>query len=233
MMVVPNANEAFLPLPDEMLVNLSESYDIILSLLDNFHNYFTNQGQMSTQESNFVAALNCAQTISKHIGGKILLFQVSQTAIRAPQLAPPTAQAKDNPNDKFGPSNLFFANTASELAHLQISVDLFLFTHGKGHFKNIFTFAELAKKSSGNLFFYPDYNQYSHGMKFTNELYTNLTRANAWEAVFRIRTSLGFNQTGTFGNFLIKQKTTDLLICPTIDKDRVLTYEIERAPEIS
>jgi len=40
MMVVPNANDAFLPLPDEMLVNLSESYDIILSLLDNFHNYF-------------------------------------------------------------------------------------------------------------------------------------------------------------------------------------------------
>lgn len=41
-------------------------------------------------------------------------------------------------------------------------------------------------------------------MKFTNELYMNLTRSNAWEAVFRIRTSLGFNQTGTFGNFLIK-----------------------------
>jgi protein transport protein SEC24 len=40
MMVVPNANEAFLPLPDEMLVTLSESYDIILSMLDNFHNYF-------------------------------------------------------------------------------------------------------------------------------------------------------------------------------------------------
>jgi protein transport protein SEC24 len=48
MMVVPNANDAFLPLPDEMLVTLSESYDIIISLLDNFHNYFTVQGQMAT-----------------------------------------------------------------------------------------------------------------------------------------------------------------------------------------
>jgi len=70
-------------------------------------------------------------------------------------------------------------------------------------------------------------------MKFTNELYMNITRSNAWEAVFRIRTSLGFNQTGTYGNFLIKQKTVDLLLCPTIDKDRVIVYEIERVPESS
>lgn len=55
------------------------------------------------------------------------------------------------------------------------------------------TFSELSKKSNGNFFFYPEYSQYQHGMKFTNELYMNITRSNAWEAVFRIRTSLGFN----------------------------------------
>jgi protein transport protein SEC24 len=41
MMVVPNANNAFLPQPEDMLVSLSDSYDIIISMLDNFHNYFT------------------------------------------------------------------------------------------------------------------------------------------------------------------------------------------------
>jgi hypothetical protein len=70
---------------------------------------------------------------------------------------------------------------------------LFLFSHGKGSFKNVATFSELSKKSNGNFFYYPEYNQYQHGMKFTNELYMNITRSNAWEAVFRIRTSLGFN----------------------------------------
>lgn len=68
-------------------------------------------------------------------------------------------------------------------------------------------------------------------MKFTNELYTCLTRQHAWESVFRIRTSAGFNQISTLGNILIKQKTSDLVICPTIDKDRVFCYEIERADE--
>jgi hypothetical protein len=33
------------------------------------------------------------------------------------------------------------------------------------------------------------------------------------------------------GNVLVKAKTADLLICPTIDKDRVICYEIERADE--
>jgi protein transport protein SEC24 len=68
-------------------------------------------------------------------------------------------------------------------------------------------------------------------MKFTNELYCCLTRAHAWESVFRVRTSAGFNQISTLGNILIKQKTADLVICPTIDKDRVFCYEIERADE--
>lgn len=52
--------------------------------------------------------------------------------------------------------------------------------------------SDLARKSNGSLFFYQDFNQYTDGMKFTNELYNALTRANAWEAVFRIRTSNGF-----------------------------------------
>ena len=49
--------------------------------------------------------------------------------------------------------------------------------------------------------------------------------------MFRIRTSAGFNQVGTYGNKLIKQKTADLILCPIIDKDRILVYELEREQE--
>jgi len=64
--------------------------------------------------------------------------------------------------------------------------------------------SELAKFSNGNLFYYPDYEYYQTGLKFTNELYTSLTRSIGWESVFRVRTSAGFNQIGTFGNKLVK-----------------------------
>jgi hypothetical protein len=82
--------------------------------------------------------------------------------MRMPQLAIAAAAQKpgENSTDKFGSSNVYFANTASDLAHWQISVDLFLFTHGKGSFKNVVTFSELSKKSNGNFFFYPEYSQY-------------------------------------------------------------------------
>lgn len=68
-------------------------------------------------------------------------------------------------------------------------------------------------------------------MKFTNELYHNLTRPCAWEAVFRIRISYGFKQLATYGNVQIKAKTADLILCPQIDKDRTLVYDIERNEE--
>ena len=93
------------------------------------------------------------------------------------------------------------------------------------------TLIELAKKSNGSAFFYPNFNAVKEGMKFTNELYGALTREQAWEAVFRIRTSQGFNQIGTYGNYIVKRKTADLILCPNIDKDRVMVYEIERQNE--
>ena len=68
-------------------------------------------------------------------------------------------------------------------------------------------------------------------MKFSNELYHNLSRKNAWEADFRIRLSQGFNQIDSYGNIQIKAKTTDLVLAPTIDSDRVFMYEFEKANE--
>jgi hypothetical protein len=88
--------------------------------------------------------------------------------------------------------------------------------------------SELAKKSSGSLYYYPEYSARTLAMKFSNELYHSLTRKMAWEAVFRIRTSVGFSQVCSYGNIQIKAKTTDLILCPSIDCDRVIAYEIEK-----
>jgi len=55
-------------------VSLTDSYDIVLNLLDNFANYFVNSQASKTQESCFVAAIQAANNIAKNIGGKILLF---------------------------------------------------------------------------------------------------------------------------------------------------------------
>jgi len=105
----------------------------------------------------------------------------------------PKAGSEQNVGDKFSSSNMFFQNTASELAHSQVSVDLFVFTIGKGVYKNVQTMSDLARYSNGSLMYYPEYEYYESGLKFTNELYNSLTRNCGWEAVFRVRTSTGFN----------------------------------------
>jgi hypothetical protein len=67
------------------------------------------------------------------------------------------AKAQANTVERFdliNPTNNYFSNTGSELAHTQISCDLFIFTHGKNQYKNLATFSDLAKKSSGNLYYY-------------------------------------------------------------------------------
>ena len=109
--------------------------------------------------------------------------------------------------DLFQSTNAFFKNTGIELAHGQISFDLFTFSHGKRAYKNLKTFGDIPCHSNGNLYHYPEFNARTHGLKFSNELYHNLTRKLAWESVFRIRLSQGFTQLECFGNFQIKAKT--------------------------
>lgn len=114
--------------------------------------------------------------------------------LRHPKLQPPTG--KDPPKqgaermDLWSSANGFFKNTGVELAHSQISFDLFSFGWGsKNVYKNIKTFSDIPERSSGNLYYYPEFNAALSGLKFSNELYHNLTRKIAWEAVFRIRLS--------------------------------------------
>ena len=71
MMVVTDVDNNFLPQPEDLLVTLSESYDLVMNLLDNLPNYFI---KASGQDCNFVAALQCANNIIKGVGGKMVFF---------------------------------------------------------------------------------------------------------------------------------------------------------------
>lgn len=97
-----------------------------------------------------------------------------------------------------------------------------------GAYKNLVTLQDLCRLSSGNCHYYPNFSPRFYYQKFTNDLYRALTREMAWEAVGRIRLSVGFKQTAAYGNILIKAKTADLLSLPVMDEDRVFFYEFER-----
>jgi hypothetical protein len=52
-------------------VNLSESYDIVINLLENLPSYFA---KTQAVDNSFVAALQAANSIAKHHGGKLMFF---------------------------------------------------------------------------------------------------------------------------------------------------------------
>ena len=60
--------------------------------------------------------------------------------------------------DLWQSTNNFFKNTGVELAHGQISFDLYDFSYGQPRlYKNLQTFADISKHSSGNLYYYPEF----------------------------------------------------------------------------
>ena len=96
----------YLPIPDDMLVNLNDSYDIISTLLDSLETYFADS-PVNANELSLIPALTTAFNISKHIGGRILLFQASQVIQKLPELQIKPEAVKDT-HAKFSSSNLYF-----------------------------------------------------------------------------------------------------------------------------
>lgn len=71
MMVMTDTEQIFMPQPEDLLVNLQDSYDLVINLLDNLPNYFINA---QTQDCAFISALQCSNNIIKTIGGKMIFF---------------------------------------------------------------------------------------------------------------------------------------------------------------
>ena len=119
-MVVTDTENVFMPSPENFLVNLAESYDLVIQLLDNMPNYFI---KTKEQDSCFIAALQSANNIIKHLGGKMCFFQVSPSILRHPKLQPTkdpkTKDIKQGTErlDLWQSANHFFKNTGTELAH--------------------------------------------------------------------------------------------------------------------
>jgi len=67
-------------------------------------------------EACFVQAIQSANNITKHVGGKIMLFQAAPSVQQHAMILQKVTNQNDQ-SEKFGASNPFFSNTAQELAH--------------------------------------------------------------------------------------------------------------------
>lgn len=227
MIVNTDDDPDFLPIPEDLMVNLTDSKDLVIELLTQLPVMFQDTTEYDT---NIDHALKSMSILTKATGAKVLFFEASPISNKSKHLLVTQKPGVKERPELIKPSVLVFRNYGVELSHYYVSVDLFLIsTHNT--FKNIGTLADLPRYTHGRFYYYSRFNSLLHGIKFDQEIYIALTAKSAWEAVGRIRVSGGFRQTTTLGNYLVKARTADLLSLPVCDEYRCVFYELEKFEE--
>jgi len=220
MLVVADLKELFVPAPDDLLVNLQDSREVIDLFLENLPTMF--EGSTATS-SCLGPALKAAFTVTKHIGGKMSVFQSL-----LPQLGDGGLAVRENHQimgtvdevKLLRPSQAWYKDTAVEFSRSQISVDMYLFPRS---YIDVATLGELPKLTAGTLRTYPGFNYDTDGPKFESELVRSLTQHTAFESVMRIRCTRGMKITNFYGNFFIRG--SDLLALPNCNSDSVFAFD--------
>ena len=221
MMVVADLKELFVPAPDDLLVNLKESREVVEAFLDNLPSMFTNTQVM---DSCLGPALKAAFTVTKHVGGKMLVFQSVLPTLGDGALKPRENLRMMGTHDEvklLRPAVTWYKDTAVEFSRAQISVDMFLFPF---QYIDSASLAELPKLTAGTLKTYAAFDSAVDGPKFESDLCRTLTQHIAFESVMRIRCTKGMRISNFYGNFLIRG--TDLLALPNCTSDSVFAFDL-------
>ena len=222
MMVVAELDDPFLPMPDDLLVNLAESRAVIDALLDMVSDTYA---QTQNMESAMGPAIQAAFLAMSHVGGKLLVFQSCLPTLGAGRLInrDDTRASTDSSKEHLlrGPVDGFFKKTSAECSRLQICVDLYSIA---APFSDLASMCVLCKYTGGEMRHYPGFTLEKDGVKYGKELMNNLTRYTAWEAVCRVRCSRGFRICAFNGHFFIR--SMDLLALPATDGDKAYGVHI-------
>jgi protein transport protein SEC24 len=218
MMIVGDLEDVFLPLPEDLLVNLSESKSAVLSLLEKLPEL--HKGSQNVGNA-LGPALQAAQQMLSPIGGKIIVLNSSLPNANAGALK--TREDKNKLDSSiFQPANAFYKQLAVDCSRCQIGIDMFLFGQA---YVDVSTLCCSPRFTSGNTYLYPNWNsaRKADAEKFSNEFSHILSRPIALEAVLRVRASRGLRMSVYHGNFFVR--STDLLALPNVNPDN--TYSIE------
>ncbi|KAK9154774.1 hypothetical protein Sjap_002254 [Stephania japonica] len=221
MMVVSDLDDIFVPLPDDLLVNLSESRSVVDAFLDSLPSMFQDNVNV---ESAFGPALKAAFMVMNRLGGKLLIFQSTLPSLGVGRLRLRGDDSRVYGTDKEPalrtPEDPFYKQMAADLTKFQIGVNVYAFSD---NYTDIASLGTLAKYTGGQLQYYPSFRGSLHGERLRHELARDLTRETAWEAVMRIRCGKGVRFTTYHGNFMLR--STDLLSLPAVDCDKAFAAQ--------
>ncbi|UKK00065.1 protein transport protein sec24-like [Theileria orientalis] len=232
LLIVSDLEDLFLPLPGDIVVNLEDSSQELLKLLESLPLLWKDT---TVNGSSMGSAIRSAHYAMKHVGGKLVVFtsspcmygDFSMTAAQKAATEPQTSTVlslNKKPVTKVQPVEKC-KDFSATMSQTQTSLDLFVCTPQQLNLEKLRFFATL---TSGNIYYYP-YKHHSENRKLVEELRHLVTRTTVWESVMRIRLSKGWKVTNWFGNCFLRG--SDLMVLPTTSEDH--TYTITFAPDAS
>ncbi|KAL5979948.1 Protein transport protein Sec24A [Asimina triloba] len=211
MMVVSDLDDIFIPLPDDLLVNLSESRSVVDTFLDSLPSMFQDNGNV---ESAFGPALRAAFMVMSTLPS----LGAGRLKLRGDDLR---VYGTDKEHMLRLPEDPFYKQMAADLTKYQIAVDLYAFSD---KYSDIASLGTLVKYTGGQVYCYPSFQADLHQDKLRHELARDLMRETAWEAVLRIRCGKGVRFTTYHGHFMLR--STDLLALPAVDSDKAFGMQL-------
>jgi protein transport protein SEC24 len=213
MMICPDLEELTLPMPDMLMVNLSENKESIQQFLHSLPNQFVDTYET---DSALGTALNAAFQLLKPTGGRVTIMQTC-----LPNVGIGALRARDENIDKdsasLAPQTDFYKKLALDCAGVHIACDLFMFN---ALYADLSTLSCVSKYSGGEVKYYPAYHVEHHPeqvIRFCVDFKRYLTRKIGFEAVMRVRCTRGLAIHTFHGNFFVR--STDLLALPNVNPD--------------
>lgn len=228
MYVMNDVCDVCLPIPNErLIVNVHSMYDQIYHFLNDLPSMFVN---CECIENALGTAIQCASLVLRSMGGKIICFSyglptiglgklVNRMNVNQDTLFTDEQSYAKNFHILLKRDNNYFMDMAIQLTKYHINVDLFQICD-YNLFCDLSTIKAICRCGGGQLYYYENNGSSLIQMQnaISNDLYKNITRVQAWEAVMRVRVSKGITIKHYYGCYY--RRSADLLVLPTVDQDK-------------
>lgn len=224
-LIVGDVDDVFLPSPSDLLANLSNCRDQVVSMLTDLPELFN--GSQET-ENCLGAALQAAYKMVNPTGGRITVVQGSLPNVGPGAVENREAGAGEKSQTEMvkllNPSTDFYKRLALECSGQQIAVDLFVIA---SQHCDLATLSGISKFSGGQVQTFPGYHSHHNppqAERFERALRRYLTRKIGFEAVMRIRCTRGMSLHTFHGHFFVR--STDLLSLPNVNPDSAFGMQV-------
>lgn len=223
MLVVSDLEEPFLPVPQELLVPLTECRQSIENFLNKLPAMFANN---QNNGSCMGSALRAGHKLISPLGGKIVVLTASLPNVGYGKLEMREDKKLLGTSKESGllqTASSFYKSFAVECSKNQVSIDMFLFS---SQYQDVASLSNLPRYTGGQTWFYPGWNagREEDAVKFASEFSDYLSSEIGLEAVLRVRATTGLRMSTFYGNFF--NRSSDLCAFPAFPRDQCYVVEV-------